>query len=46
MKILEKSAKETVKIYEYANAEELLKGQYFLLKLGERHLRYINEGGE
>jgi hypothetical protein len=32
--ILEKSSKETIKIYKYVNEEELMKGQNFLVKLG------------
>lgn len=31
-----------MKIYEFRNEEDLLKGQALLLKVGDRQLRYIN----
>jgi hypothetical protein len=46
IQILEKSSKETIKIYNYANEEELLKGQTFLIRLADHTLTYINEADE
>lgn len=46
IQVLDKSTKESIKIYDYVNEEELIAGQKFLLKFGDKLLMNINEGEE
>lgn len=42
--LLDKSSKQSIKIFDYANEEELIGGQKMLLKFGDKILMYVNEG--